>query len=105
MLYYSLIGVWGTPLAFKVTSYGWNPLYHVAVHMTILFECLIPFSFWIRRDYIRWVGMGSGLIFHVLVHALLYIWWFAVLIPAYIVFFTPEEVHAWLQKVSKGRIT
>lgn len=98
MLYYSMIGVWGTPLGFKITSYGWNPLYHVAVNMIKMFECLIPFSFWIRKDYIRWFGMGSGLIFHILVHLLLYIWWFAVLIPAYVVFFSPEEFYAFVKK-------
>lgn len=98
MLWYSMLGVWGTPLAFKITSYGWSDLYHVAVNMIKLFECLIPISFWIRRYYIRWMGMFSGLIFHILVDMLLYIWWFAVLIPAYIVFFSPEEVYKFLKR-------
>ena len=98
MLYYSMIGVWGTPIAFKITSYGWSPLYHVAVNMIKMFEVLIPFSFWIKKDKIRWFGMGSGLIFHVLVDMLLYIWWFAVLIPAYIVFFDPEEVYGFIKR-------
>lgn len=98
MLWYSMMGVWGTPLAFHITSYGWSPLYHVAVNLVKIFEILLPFSFWIRRGKIRWIGMASGLLFHILVDMLLYIWWFAILIPAYIVFFDPEEVYKWLQR-------
>jgi hypothetical protein len=105
MLWYSMMGVWATPLAFKITSYGWSDLYHVGVNMVKMFEVLIPFSFWIRRYNIRWIGMGSGLAFHILVDLLLYIWWFAVLIPMYIVFFSPEEVHAWLSRISKNSIS
>lgn len=104
MLWYSMLGVWGTPLAFKITSLGWSPLYHVMVSLTKVIECFLPFGFWIRRGKIRWIAFTLGLIFHVLVDMLLYIWWFAVLIPAYIVFFSPEEVYAWLKKVSRGNI-
>lgn len=104
MLWYSMMGVWATPVAFKITSYGWSDLYHVGVNMIKMFEVFIPFSFWIKKGKIRWIGMGSGLIFHILVDLLLYIWWFAILIPSYIVFFSPEELHAWLVRTSKNTL-
>ena len=105
MLWYSMLGVWGTPLAFQITSLGWSPVYHVMVNLTKAMECFLPIGFWIKHDKIRWVAFGLGVIFHVLVDMLLYIWWFAVLIPAYIVYFEPEEIQTWLKKISKGRIT
>ncbi len=104
MLWYSMLGVWGTPLAFKITSYGWSDLYHVGVNLIKMFEVFLPFSFWIAKHKIRWIGIATATIFHVLVDMLLYIWWFAILLPAYIVFFTPEETYAWLGRVSKGKI-
>lgn len=105
MLWYSMIGVWGTPFAFWITSFGWSPLYHVMVNLTKFFECFWPFGFWIKRGKTRWIAFGTAALFHVLVDALLYIWWFAVLLPAYITFFEPEETYTWLKKVSKGWIT
>lgn len=105
MLWYSMLGVWGTPLAFKITSLGWSPMYHVMVNLTKMMECFLPIGFWIKKGHIRWYAFGMGLVFHTLVDLLLYIWWFAVLIPSYIVFFSPEEIYAWLKKYSKGRIS
>lgn len=99
MLWYSMMGVWGTPLAFKITSYGWSDWYHVAVNITKMFELLLPFSFWIKHYNIRWIGIFSAILFHLSVDLLLYIWWFAILIPAYIVFFSPTEVYAWISRV------
>ena len=104
MLWYSLLGVWGTPAAFAITSYGWSPAYHVMVNIIKAVECFMPIGFWIKRGYTRWYAFGMGVVFHVLVDVLLYIWWFAVLIPAYIVYFEPEEVYKFLKKVSRGRI-
>lgn len=105
MLWYSMLGVWGTPLAFWITSFGWSNAYHVLVNLTKLLEWWLPFGFWIKKHYIRWWTMLGGLVFHVLVDMLLYIWWFAVLIPAYIVYFEPEETYAFLKKRTKGWIT
>ena len=104
MMWYSMIGVWGTPAAFWITSFGWSPVYHVIVNLTKFFECFWPFGFWIKRGYTRWYAFATATLFHVLVDVLLYIWWFAVLIPAYIVYFEPEEIYDWLKKVSRGYI-
>lgn len=100
MLWYAMTGVWGTPLAFKITALGWSPLYHVVVNLTKMMECFLPIGFWIKRGKVRWVAFSMGLLFHTLVDMLLYIWWFAVLIPAYIVFFDPEEIYNWLKRWS-----
>jgi|GEM_PF-556572 len=102
MLWYSMMGVWATPLAFKITSHGWSNWYHVAVNFVKLFELLLPFSFWIKRYHIRWIGIFSAVLFHLSVDLLLSIWWFAILIPAYIVFFSPTEVYALIARVLKA---
>ncbi|MCA9370660.1 MAG: HTTM domain-containing protein [Candidatus Peregrinibacteria bacterium] len=102
MLWYAMIGVWGTPLAFKITALGWTPLYHVLVNLVKIMECFWPFGFWIRRAHVRFIAFGSAALFHILVDQLLYIWWFAVLIPSYITFFEPEEVERWLASCSKS---
>ncbi len=104
MLWYSMMGVWGTPLAFSITSLGWSDWYHVVVNLLKMMELILPFAFWIRVYKIRWIAFGCGLLFHTLVDLLLYIWWFAVLIPAYIVFFSPEEVYGALRKFTKKDI-
>jgi hypothetical protein len=53
-------------------------------------EIGMPFLFWHRRW--RWMAFAFGAFFHISIAILMAIWWFVALIPAYIVFFTPEEI-------------
>jgi len=97
VLYYSFIGRWGTPLARLLVALGLPPMFYDALTLlTKVFETLIPVGLWIPR--VRWAFFAGGLAFHLLIALLLGIWWFLVLVPAYIVFFEPEAVHAALRK-------
>lgn len=97
VLFYSFIGRWGTPLARRIVLLGLPPvLYDALTLLTKLFETAMPVGLWIPR--IRRYFFAAGCIFHVAIAALLGIWWFLVLIPAYIVFLEPEKVLRYLQK-------
>lgn len=96
VLYYSFIGRWGTPLARWLVSFGLPPAFYDALTLlTKVFESFLPIGFWIPR--VRWFCFAGGAVFHLAIALLLGIWWFLVLVPAYIVFFEPETVHAWLR--------
>ncbi len=103
VLAWGFTGRWATPAAWWVARLNlpmW--VWDWQVHVVKLFEALIPFALWHRR--LRWVAFASGALFHTGVTVFLAIWWFMVLIPAYIVYFSPEEVHAFLSRVTRGRI-
>lgn len=105
MLWYSLTGVWGTEWAFWVTStFGYSEVYNVLVNFVIMGEFVLPIGLWIRAHGIRYYTMAAAAFFHIVIDLLLYIWWFAILLPAYITFFSPEEVYGALKKISRGRI-
>lgn len=97
------IGRWATPPAFAIARLNlpiW--VYDLQLYAVKIFEILIPFGLWSK--YWRWWFIAGGILFHVGIAVLLAIWWFVALIPAYIVFFEPEEVFGWLQRKSGGRI-
>lgn len=97
ILAYSLMGVWGTAPAFAIAQANlpyW--VYDFTVLQVKYIEVLLPFGFWIKK--IRWFCMGWALLFHALIAILLYIWWFLVLVPSYILFFEPEEVYRWFPR-------
>lgn len=97
VMYYSYIGRWGTPLARRFVGLGWPwEFYEFQTLSTKIFETLIPFGFWIPR--VRWFFFLGGFAFHFLIAILLGIWWFLVLVPAYILFFEPEAVHAAIRR-------
>lgn len=97
ILYYSLIGRWGTPIARWLVHAIPQPwLYDVLVIATKVLETAMPIGFWIPR--FRWLFFAAGFVFHVLIAVLLGSWWFLVLPPAYILFLEPETVHAFLQR-------
>lgn len=87
---YGFMGRWATPPAFAIAR--WNiPLwfYDGVVWCIKAFEIMIPFGLWIRRVRI-WFFLG-GALFHIGIAVLLAIWWFLALIPAYVLFLSPEE--------------
>lgn len=97
ILYYSFIGRWGTPFARWFVSFGWPMwVYDLMTLTTKVLETLMPIGFWIPR--VRWFFFAWGLVFHFLVAVMLGIWWFLVLVPAYILFFEPEVVHEFLKR-------
>ncbi len=97
ILYYSFIGRWGTPLARWFVSFAWPMwVYDALTLITKILETLMPIGVWIPR--IRWYFFAWGFLFHFLVALTLSIWWFLVLVPAYILFFEPEQVHRFLQR-------
>lgn len=97
ILAYSLMSVWGTAPAFVVAKAN-IPLwvYDLVVLQVKYMEFLLPFGLWIPR--VRWFFMGWAFLFHGLVALLLNIWWFLILIPAYILFFEPEDVFRWFPR-------
>ncbi len=74
--------------------------YDAFVWLIKMFEISIPFGLWHPRT--RWWYFGMGAAFHIGIAILLSIWWFVALIPAYILFFSPEEAIRF-STVSKSR--
>lgn len=98
VLAYGFIGRWATPPAYAIARLNIPlPFYDVGTFLIKAFECAIPFGLWSRR-YRMWFFVG-GTLFHVGIAALLAIWWFVALIPAYILFLDPEEFHNRLFRV------
>ncbi len=102
-LSYSIIGRWGTSLGRWVVSLNlpfW--FYSVNVFLIKIGEVFLPFMLWTKRW--RWYAVAMGVAFHVGIAVLMSIWWFIPLIPAYIVFWQPEEVYEWLNRRFPGVI-
>jgi len=103
VLPYSLITRWGSPSAFWMVSQNWPMWVYDTMNWTVkVFECLMPFGLWVPR--LQWLFFAGGLVFHLSIAILLEIWWFLVLVPAYIVFLSPEDVYNTLKRHSRGRI-
>lgn len=95
-LSWSLVSAWGTGAGFALIRANLPmAVYDVLVFVTKFVECVLPFGLWIPLVR-RWC-MLAGAAFHLLIALFLGIWWFLILIPAYVVFFEPEEVFAWWQ--------
>lgn len=100
ILLYSFIGRWGTPLARRLVGLGLShAFYDACTLLTKIFETAMPVGLWIPR--VRWFFFAAGFFFHFSIAILLGIWWFLVLVPAYIVFLEPEDVFDFL----KGRLS
>ncbi|TSC78804.1 MAG: HTTM domain protein [Candidatus Peregrinibacteria bacterium Gr01-1014_25] len=97
VLAWGLVGRWGTPLGFWLARQNLPmAVYDALVFHVKLFEFAMPVGLWIPGW--RWIFFVWGALFHTLIALLLGIWWFLVLIPAYVVFFPPEEVSDWLER-------
>lgn len=104
VLSHSLIGRWATPLGRWVVGLNfpfW--VYSLNVLLIKIGEVLLPCLLW-TKTY-RWIGVAMGFAFHAGIGALMSIWWFIALIPAYILFWQPEEVYEWCRGKSNGRIS
>lgn len=98
VLAYSLLSSWGTPLAYGVLRANLPMIaYDALLFLIKFFEVTIPFGLWVRPVRI-WFMVG-GFIFHLSISLLLNIWWFMILVPAYIVFFEPEEIRDWFSRI------
>ncbi len=71
-------------------------VYDAMTLITKVFESLMPIGLWIPR--VRWFFFVGGFVFHLMIALLLGIWWFLVLVPAYVVFFEPEEIYVFLKR-------
>lgn len=97
VLAWGFMGRWATPLGYWVARQQWPLWVYDALVLQVKFvECVMPVGLWLKGW--RWVFFAWGLLFHALIALLLSIWWFLVLIPAYIVFFTPEEFVTVLER-------
>lgn len=103
ILAYSFISRWATPMAFFVARLNIPVrVYDVIVYLVNFFEFCWPFTFWFKG--VRWAAMAFGVFFHVFIALFLSIWKFIVLIPAYIVFFSPEEVLGFFERLFPGKL-
>ena len=96
ILKYSFISAWASPLARWIIQLPLPDIfYDAAVYITKFFGFFMPFGLWIRK--IRIVFFLFGAFFHISIALLLSVWSFFILIPLYIVFLEPEEIHKWCQ--------
>jgi hypothetical protein len=96
-LSHSLIHRWATPLGRWVVGLNW-PFWtwSAMVEGIKIFEFLLPVGLWLR--FWRPYAVIVGFLFHAGIAALMSIWWFLPLVPAYIVFWPPEEVYGWCKR-------
>lgn len=93
----SLMGMWGTPLARRLLTLNLPAsFYDTLTFLTMALEFWLPVGLWWPKW--QWLFFAMGAVFHILIALLLGIWWFLVLIPAYIVFLEPEAVFTWCQR-------
>lgn len=103
VLSYSLINRWATPLGRWAVEQNLPFAFYSASVLGIkIFEFFLPFCLWIPRWRLLFVVLGAS--FHIGIAVLMSIWWFVALIPAYVVFWQPEEIHAFCRRISRGRI-
>lgn len=94
----SLMGMWGTPLARWLLRFDLPAsFYDRLTFLTMALEFWLPVGLWVPRW--QWLFFALGTIFHILIALLLGIWWFLILIPAYIVFLEPEHVFSSCRRV------
>jgi hypothetical protein len=97
ILVQSMMGMWGTPIARWLMRLNLPAtFYDQTVRGVMALEFWLPIGLWIPR--VQWGFFVAGALFHLLVAILLGIWWFLILIPAYIAFLPPETVFRVLQR-------
>ncbi len=104
ILAYSYISRWATPVA---RWYAQLPLtlrhYDSVVWVVKILEILCAVTIWIPR--LRIVSILFLSSFLVLVGVMLSIWWFVFIIPAFVMFYRPEDVLLWFHKQWGDRIS
>ncbi len=95
VLYYSMMGIWATPLSFWfVRHVQWMPFYDALVRCIEFLQFILPIGLWI--GYLRPVGIAAGVLFHLLIVLFLGMGAFLVMVPAYVLFPHPECVREFL---------
>lgn len=93
----ALTGRWATPLAFSIAKQNLPlPFYDAMLFLLKFFQFLLPFGLWIRRW--QWLFFLGGALFHITIAMLISMWWFLIMVPAYITFLEPEDVYRFLKK-------
>lgn len=96
VLYHSLIGVWGTPVAFWIAGLGFPMwFWDIVVMGVIWFEILAGFLLFSRRFQVP--VMVFAALFHFMNGVLFNIWQFLFFPIIYILYFPPEEVKEWIE--------
>ena len=91
ILAYSFISRWATPFAFWYARLPFDIHHYDFIIWVVKFiEPVGAVGLWIPR--IRFVSILSIAVFLILVSAMLSIWWFLFIIPAFILFYDPEDV-------------
>lgn len=101
IIVHSFMDRWATPLAFWVARLD-LPMWMYDGFAVALryFEASLPFGLW--SPWWKWFLAGAA-VFLITNALLLSFWWFLVLLPAYIVFFTPEKVAGHLHSVARAK--
>lgn len=102
VLWRGFTGRWGTSLGFYAARMFPAQAFDVGVWLTVFFECLMPIGLWVRK--LQPLVFIFGFLFHTLITFTMGIWWFQVLVPLYVVFLPPEDVHQFFKKISCGKI-
>jgi hypothetical protein len=103
ILAYSFVGPWGSAPAFALVRVNlpmW--FYDGLVWVVKFFEFLLAVGLFVRRW--QWYFFLGGAVFHIFIAVFMEIWWFLILIPAYVVFLPPREVYAYLRARCPGKI-
>ena len=95
ILYYSFIGNRGTPVAYLLTRIFPITFFKWILIFTKAFEILLPFGLWIKSIR-KWFFIG-GAILHLFFAITLGLWWLIAILPAYILFLTPEDAEEFCE--------
>ena len=100
ILSYSLVSMWGTRFGHWLAGLNLPISFYDAANWLLKFlQFLLPLGLWIPKW--QWLFFVGGAIFHVTIAATISMWWFLIMVPAYIVFLEPEKVYVFL----KNRVT
>jgi Vitamin K-dependent gamma-carboxylase len=100
MLYYTLIGSWGTPLAFWFANLG-LPKWFWAVSTWGIVMWELSMSLLLLYPPFRRIGFIVGFLFHFSVGALLHIWEFFDCVTAYVLFVEADRLRAMGEPVGR----
>lgn len=93
----SLLHRWATPVGRWVIALNWPFwVWSAMVDGVKVLEFFLPVCLWLKHW--RWAAVVMGILFHGGIAMLMSIWWFLPLVPAYIVFWPPEDVYGWCKR-------
>lgn len=100
ILSYSLVSMWGTKFGRWIAALNLPIAFYDAANWVLkFFQFLLPFGLWIPRW--QWIFFIGGAVFHIVIASTISMWWFLIMVPAFVVFLEPERVYAFL----KNRVT